>query len=103
MLARVRGVPASSIGAHVYHCQTEIENAIKRRQDVHEDELLAECEPGQKILALRKERDELLDTVWLATSGKDIRSLWQKVGDLLGDQITQLQTEALTIEPVSEE
>ena len=102
MLARVRGVPVSSIDGYVYHGDTEIENAVKRRQRIHEEELLAECEPGRKILALRQERDELLDTVWLATSGKDIRTLWQKVGDLLGDQITTLQGEALTIEPASE-
>lgn len=102
MLARVRGVPASSIDGYVYNGDTEIENAVKRRQKVHEEDLLAECEAGKQVLALRKEREELLDTVWLATSGKDIRALWQKVGDLLGDQITKLQSEALTIEPASE-
>ena len=102
MFARVRGVPIASIEGSNYGYHAEIENAIRRRQNVHEDGLLAECEPGQRILALRKERDELLDTVWLATSGKDIRVLWQKVGELLGDQMTTLQGEALTIEPASE-
>ena len=49
---------------------------------------------------MRREKDELLDVVWLATSGTAIRQLWQKVVELLGDEQTQLQKDALAIEPV---
>ena len=75
---------------------------MNRRQAVHEDELLAEGEIGQRIMKLREEKDNLLDTVWLATSPKQIKELWSKVADLLGDDQTQLQRDALAIVPAEE-
>lgn len=54
------------------------------------------------MLALRKEKEELLDTVWLATSGKQIKDLWQKVSDLLQQEPTPLQQDALAMkEPIA--
>lgn len=101
MLALVRGVTVDKLGQIVdYHAMGEVEKAIRRRQAVHEQELLAKQEPGQAILRWRQERDQLLDTVWLATSPSHIKLLWQKVAELLDDQPTQLQQEALAIEPV---
>ncbi len=64
---------------------------------------LAECELGQQVLKLQHEQDELLDVVWLATSGKQIRDLWAKVAELLDDEQTQLQRDALAIEPLAQE
>ena len=75
---------------------------IERRQTVHEDELLAEDARGQEILRLRQEKENLLDTVWLATSGQQIKELWKKVADLLSEEQTPLQKEALAIQPVTE-
>ena len=72
------------------------------RQAVYEDELLVENETGQRILKLREEKDNLLDTVWLATSPKQIKELWSKVAELLGDDQTQLQRDALVIIPAEE-
>jgi hypothetical protein len=40
--------------------------------------------------------------VWLATSPAQIRTLWSKVGALLGDESTQLEREALAIEAPKE-
>jgi len=103
MLARVRGVPVSDIDDYfAYQHDNEISNAVKRRQSVHEDELLAEHERGQEIVRLRQEKEDLLDTVWLATSGAQIKELWSKVAELLGDPQTQLQREALAIKPDAE-
>ena len=103
MLAHIRGVPQEEISDYdVYRHDTEIGNAIHSRQAVHEDELLAESETGRQILQLRLEKDELLDTVWLATSPKQIKDLWCKVVELLGDEQTQLQRDALAIAPVEE-
>ena len=87
---------------HTYRYDHEVDNAVNRRQAVHEDELLAESEIGQRILKLREEKDNLLDTVWLATSPKQIKELWSKVADLLGDDQTQLQRDALAIVPTEE-
>ncbi len=104
MLAKVRGVEPDDLDDYFsYRHDSEVDNAVKRRKAVHEDELLAESELGQQVLTLRQERDELLDVVWLATSGTEIRQLWQKVVELLGDDQTQLQKDALAIEPVADD
>ncbi len=102
MLAKIRGVPADTLSEYGYSRETEVENAIKRRQAVHEDELLAASDIGQQILTLKAEREELLDTVWLATSPAQIRQLWTKVSELLGENQTQLQRDALAIEPAAD-
>jgi hypothetical protein len=106
MLARVQGVPVEDVesGSSYYQGDhhPEVSRALQRRQAVHEEELLAESPIGQQILRLRREKEELLDTVWLATSSKQIKELWQKVAELLGDESSPLQAAALAIEPVQE-
>ena len=83
-----------------YSCfPSAVERAIDLRQAVHEKELLDESSMGRRILQLREEKEELLDTVWLATSGKQIRELWQKVTELLVQEPTALQAKALLIDP----
>jgi hypothetical protein len=105
MLAHVRGIDVDAIkeGYYVHSHDHEIEKAVATRQEVHEDELLAESSRGQSILRLREERENLLDVVWLATSGADLRLLWSKVTALLGDQPTQLERDALAIPPLPTE
>jgi K+-sensing histidine kinase KdpD len=76
----------------------EVEQAVSRRQATHEEELLAQSEPGQKILQLQTEKENLLDTVWLATSPAHVRQLWSKVAELLGNAPTRLEQDALAIE-----
>lgn len=104
MLARVRRVPLETIDQHYTptHYNNEVENAVKSRQAIHEDELLAECEVGRRVLKLRQERESLLDVVWLSSSPVQIRELWAKVSELLGDEQTQLHRDALTIPPVQD-
>jgi hypothetical protein len=101
MLAQLRGVSIEDVdNFQVYGYQREVSEAVNRRQAVHEDELLAESETGQQILTLREEKENLLDTVWLATSPKQIKDLWSKVASLLEDGQTQLLKDALAIQPV---
>ena len=100
MLAHVRGVPVDDIDDfHSYSRDTEVSDAISRRQAIHEDQLLAETDRGSQILRLREEKENLLDTVWLATSSSQVKELWGKVTELLGAQPTQLESEALAIVP----
>jgi hypothetical protein len=40
--------------------------------------------------------------VWLATSPAAIRRLWAKVAELLRDELTAVEREALTIPPTGE-
>ena len=100
MRAHVRGVSADDIdNFHGYGRDPEVEGAISRRQAVYVDELLAESERGRQILCLREEKENLLDTVWLATSSTQVRELWAKVTELLGAKPTQLESDALAIVP----
>ncbi len=101
MLAKVRGVPPEELDDHpLYRHDSEVDGAIRKRKAVHENELLAESELGQRVLHLRQEGEELLDVVWLATSSKQIKQLWAKVAELLGAQQSQLHRDALAIDPV---
>ena len=77
----------------------EAAEAIARRQTAHHDELLAADEAGREIVRLEAEKERLLDTVWLAVSPAQIKQLWAKVGELLGDEPTRLEREALAIAP----
>lgn len=99
MLAAVRRVPLEEVTDTIYGTPHEVTRAVEKRQAVHEDELLAEDPLGREVLRLRREKDELLDTVWLATSGRQIRELWRKVAELLGEEQSPLQQAALAIEP----
>ena len=104
MLARVRRVPLETIDQHYTPSpyNNEVENAIKARQAIHEDGLLAEYSVGRRILTLRKERESLLDCVWLASSPIQVRELWARLSELLGDEQTQLQRDALQTTPVQD-
>jgi hypothetical protein len=98
LVAKLRGVPVETLDNYAGHrSDIELETAIAKRQGVFEDELLQECVTGRIIVRLRLEKEQLLDTVWLATSPACIRALWTKVSELLGDEATPLQRDALAI------
>ena len=104
LLAQVRGVSVEDIEDSRYFGPRdhELDTAIAKRQHVHEAQLLAEHEVGRQVLQLRTEKDNLLDVVWLATSPVQVRQLWSRVGELLGDKPTDLEKEALATKPVGE-
>jgi hypothetical protein len=103
MLAVVRGVPVDAVDEYHYRAEQEIEAAVIRRQRVFEDELLAAHEIGSQIVKLRQEKENLLDTIWLATSPSQLKTLWTKVAELIQDEMTPLQQEAIAIPPVETE
>lgn len=72
MVTQVTGISEEKQPGSYYTMPREIETAIRKRREFHENELLAADELGRKVLALRQEKEELLDTVWLATSGRHI-------------------------------
>ncbi len=95
--------PTSSTATPACTTTPEIRAAITRRQALHEEELLAGHELGRQVLRLRAERENLLDVIWLATSPVQVRQLWTKVAELLGEEPTHLEREALSIPPAGEE
>jgi hypothetical protein len=104
MLATLRGVPIEDVADGVHlgfggDPPHEASEAVEKRQAVHEAEALAADPIGREVARWELERENLLDTVWLATSPTQIKQLWTKVGALLGDEPTGLEREALAIEP----
>lgn len=101
MLATVRGVRVKDVrNEGTYAIEREVSETVEKRQRVHEHELLSKTKRGRAILRLKEEKENLLDTVWLATSPKQIKDLWQKVEELLGVKPTKLERDALAIEPM---
>jgi hypothetical protein len=109
MLAALRGVPIDEVSDSInvryggeLPLPIEAAEALGKRQLAHQEQLLGNDPIGREIARLEIERDGLLDTIWLATSPAEIRTLWSKVGELLGDEPTRLEREALAIEPSRE-
>jgi hypothetical protein len=100
MLAKVRNEPLRKVSDDPYCPERDIDAAISVKRTCEIDRILAESPRGRKILALRTEKENLLDTVWLATSTKQIKELWQQVDAMLEGQQTKLQEEAHRIEAV---
>lgn len=55
------------------------------------------------MLTLHSEKDNLLDTVWLATSCSQIKELWEQVNVLLELKPGALEEKALKITPIEAE
>ena len=90
-------------GRHYSYYHDDVLNkAVAARAQAHESEILAESELGRQILSTRAEKENLLDTVWLATSSTQIKQLWEQVNALLGVTPTPLEEKALKIPPVQE-
>jgi len=110
MIASLRGIPIDEVSDSIsvrYGSELplpfEAAEAIAKRQAAHQDQLLADDPVGREIARLEAEKDHLLDTVWLASSPTQIKQLWAKVSELLGDEPTQLEREALSIAPAKED
>ncbi len=110
MVAALRGIPIDEAPDNInarfgpeLPLPYEAAEAISHRQATHRDRLLADDPVGREIARLEAEKDNLLDTVWLAASPAQIKQLWTKVGELLGDEPTALEREALAIEPAGED
>ena len=78
-----------------YYCWSErhslIVSVINRAAKDLEKQILQESEFGRKILRLEREREELIDTIWLTTSLVQIRRLWNDFSAMLTEEPTELQ------------
>src|SRR4051794_18850201 len=106
MLAAIRGTPPDEVpdGFGIRYgselpLPVEAAEAITRRQSAHQEQLLADDPVGREVARLEAEKEALLDTVWLAASPAQIKQLWAKVAELLGEEPTHLEREALAIPP----
>jgi len=109
MIAAIKGLPIDEVAENFsvrygsdLALPLEAVEAIARRQSAHQEQLLADDPVGREVARLGAEKEGLLDTIWLATSPSQIRTLWSKVSELLGDEPTALEREALAIAPAAE-
>ncbi len=103
LTATVRKVPLEEVQADYYLRTSEWERAIRERQEAEERRIMAASPLGGVILKLKREEEELLDTVWLATSPKQIKNLWQGVTELVSAEPTHLQKQAMEVDDDSTE
>ena len=85
-----------------YDNRRAIELIVNEQAEITERNVLQETESGRAILRMKDEQEQLLDTVWLATSPTQIRNLWVSFNELIGDQPTELQQKTLLESPPSE-
>ena len=102
VMARIKGVEEEDVTMPNYYSgfESEIKAGISRRAEYELNLLLSTTEVGKQIAALKGEKDNLLDTIWLATSPAQVKELWQKLSLMLGDEETPLQKEALSLKAV---
>jgi hypothetical protein len=81
-----------------YYSRKAAEQKIKRATELVEERLLGDSDLGIELRRLREERESLLDTVWLATSSKQIRDLWCRVSEVLGETPTRMQEQLLSVD-----
>lgn len=103
MLAKLRGISLREVHDKPNSPAWDIECSIEKRKSAEVNKILAKSARGKQIIALRMEKENLLDTVWLATSGKQIKELWETLNSLLGNTQTKLQREAAAIPAIEEE
>ena len=72
---------------------------IESRTRLFEEDYLCESKLGSEIVRLRREKENLLDTIWLATTNRQIKELWTQTTDLLGEEPTLLQKQAIEAPP----
>lgn len=82
-----------------YNRASQIRTLIKRRQVITREEELAKHEVGRKVQGLEAEKQDLTETVWLATGTSQIKELWTKLLARLEDTATPLQENAMAIAP----
>ncbi len=98
LAAAVRHVSSDEVRNNSYYHSSEWEQAIQKRQEAEERRLMATSPLGAVILKLKREEEELLDTVWLATSSKQIKDLWRGVAELVSAEPTRLQKQAMQVD-----
>ncbi len=90
-LALVRGVPSQRITDNMLPYSgphQEVQAALKRRQELHAQRILAREDLGRTVLRLEQEKERLVDQVWLATHPAQLLQLWEQTNRLLGETTT---------------
>jgi hypothetical protein len=108
VVAALRKVPESDVSDSSYNyygahgMPPEVTKAIDQRAAAHLTDRLKADPIGQSVLALEAEKDQLIDTVWLATSPAQIKQLWTEVLKRLDEEPTPLGQVARDLPPTED-
>ena len=91
VIEKITGKRPDSYFARMSTVDSELKPHIERCLN----ELLAADPRGQEVLKLESEREQLLDTIWLATSSRQVRDMWAEVLKLLGEDSSEFQKEVI--------
>lgn len=103
MIAHLRNVPPDTIERYTYNCRSEVQEAVEKRAATHLDALMQADDLGQQVLALEAEKEDLLNSVYLATATSQIKDLYASVLKLIDETPTTLTGAAMAITPVKED
>jgi hypothetical protein len=95
-LAALRKCAAEEVpDADLSLARSSVALAINARIELSEPPLLAESAAGRELLDLEEERERVLETVLLANSAEQLKTLWQRLSERLGEPATPLQRDVL--------
>lgn len=91
VIEKISGKQLNPYYAQMDRVDTELKPHIERSMN----NLLATDPRGQEVIKLDAEREQLLDTIWLATSSHQVRDMWAQVLKLLGEDSSDFQKEVI--------
>lgn len=84
------------VGGGTYNRYGRIDNAIESQADAEEEALMGTFHPATaEVKRLTEEKARLKETVWLATSSKEIKDFWASFTESMGDTPTPAQASLL--------
>lgn len=86
-----------------YASRSKIESLLKPHIAKAEAELLHTHKLGKQVAELETEKENLLDTIWLATSPSQMSKMWTKALKLIGEETTAFQRDILTLAQVEDQ
>jgi hypothetical protein len=79
-----------------YGSRSRLDSLLRPHVQKQEAELLGRSELGRQVALLEAEKENLMDTIWLATSPRQMSEMWGKVLKLIGEETTAFQREIIT-------
>jgi len=80
-----------------YASRSKIDALLKPHIAKATQELLRTHKLGKQVADLEAEKENLMDTIWLATSPRQMSEMWIKALKLIGEETTAFQRDILTV------
>lgn len=95
IIGRLSGEPAMRGYYSDYEFRNSLDNLLKTHIQKKLDDFLQASPLGREVAKLESEKENLMDTIWLATSSRQMSDMWTKVLKLIDEESTDFQREIL--------